>query len=123
MRKALSIKTLLQGYISLSKCFYISLSSPKRPDLSARRKRDLKHGATIPVVGADRSLMQVDDLLGQGKADAGFPAFSHVEAVKDVGQIFRGDAVPVVLYPYRRMPLIRAAGQVQLTAGIAHAVG
>ena len=47
----------------------------KYPDLSARRKRDLKHGATIPVVGADRSLMQVDDLLSQGKANAGFSLF------------------------------------------------
>ena len=43
--------------------------------------------------------MQVNDLLGQGKADAGFSAFAHVEAVKDVGQIFLGDAVPVILYP------------------------
>ena len=67
--------------------------------------------------------MQVDNLLGQGKADAGFSAFSHVEAVKDVGQIFRSNAIPVVLYPYRHMPFLRAAGQVQLTAGIAHAVG
>ena len=54
--------------------------------LSAHRNGDLKHGATIPVVGTDRSLMQVDDLLGQGKADAGFSVFSHVEAVKDVGR-------------------------------------
>ena len=66
MRKVLSIKTLLQGYISLSKCFYISLSSPKRPDLSARRKRYLKHGTGVPVVGADRTFMQVDDLPRQG---------------------------------------------------------
>ena len=56
--------------------------------------------------------MQVDDLLGQGKADAGFSVFSHVEAVKDMGQIFRGNAVPVILYPYRHMTLLRAAGQV-----------
>ena len=67
--------------------------------------------------------MHVDDLPGQGKADAGFSAFSHVEAVKDVGKIFLGDAVPVVLYPYRRIPLVRAAGQAQLAAGIAYAVG
>ena len=67
--------------------------------------------------------MQVNDLLGQGKADAGFSAFAHVEAVKDVGKIFLGDAVPVVLYPYRHMMLVRAAGQAQLAAGIAHAVG
>ena len=123
MRKALSIKTLLQGYISLSKCFYLSLSHPKRPDLSTHWERDLKHGAAIHVVGADRSLMQVDDLLGQGKADAGFAAPPHVEAVKDVGQIFRGNAVPIVLYPYRHIPLVRAAGQAQLTAGVAHAGG
>ena len=38
--------------------------------------------------------MQMNDLLGQGKADAGFSAPPHVEAVKDVGQIFLGDAVP-----------------------------
>lgn len=67
--------------------------------------------------------MQMDDLLGQGKADAGFSAPPHVEAVKDVGKIFLGDAVPVVLYPYRRIPLVRAAGQAQLAAGIAYAVG
>ena len=66
MRKALSIKTLLQGYISLSKCFYISLSSPKRPDLSTHRERDLKYGAAFPVVGTDRPSMQVNDLLRQG---------------------------------------------------------
>ena len=66
--------------------------------------------------------MQMDDLLGQGKADAGFSAPPHVEAVKDVGNIFLGDAVPVVLYPYRRIPLVRAAGQAQLAAGIAYAV-
>ena len=123
MRKALSIKTLLQGYISLSKCFYISLSSPKRPDLSARRKRYLKHGAGVHVAGADGSLVQVDDLPGQGKADAGFSAPPHVEAIKDVGQIFLGDAVPIVLYPYRHMTLVRTAGQAQLATGIAHAVG
>ena len=90
---------------------------------SAHRNGNLKHGATIPVVGTDRSLMQVDDLLGQGKADARFSAFSHVETVKDVGQVRFGDAVPVVLYPYRHMPFLRAAGQVQLAVGIAHAVG
>lgn len=67
--------------------------------------------------------MQVDDLLGQGKADAGFSVFSHVEAVKDMGQIFRGNAVPVILNPDGHMPFLRAAGQVQLAAGIAHAVG
>ena len=123
MRKALSIKTLLQGYISLSKCFYISLSSPKRPDLSARRKRYLKHGAGVHVAGAGGSLVQVDDLPGQRKADAGFSAFAHVKAVEDAGKIFLGDAVPVVLYPYRHLPPVCAAGQAQLAAGIAHAVG
>ena len=72
--------------------------------LSAHRNGDLENGAGVPVAGADGSLVQVDDLPGQGKADAGFSAFSHVEAVKDVGKIFLGDAVPVVLYPYRRIP-------------------
>ena len=91
--------------------------------LSAHRNGDLKHGAGVPVVGTDRSLVQVDDLLRQGKADAGFSAPPHVEAVKDVGQIFLGDAVPVVLYPDGHVPLVRAAGQAQLAAGIAHAVG
>ena len=123
MRKALSIKTLLQVEISLSKCFYILLFYLKYPDLSAHRKRDLKHGAGVPVVSADRPFMQVNDLPGQRKADAGFSAFSHVKAVEDVGKIFLGDAVPVVLYPDGHVPLIRAAGQAQLTAGIAHAVG
>ena len=66
--------------------------------------------------------MQMNDLLRQGKADAGFSAPPHVEAVKDVGQIFLGDAVPVVLYPDGHVPLVRAAGQAQLAAGIAHAV-
>ena len=69
---------------------------------SAHRNGNLENSAAIPVVRTDRSLMQVDDLLRQGKADAGFPAFSHVETVKDVGQVRFGDAVPVVLYPYRR---------------------
>ena len=90
---------------------------------SAHRNGDLENSAAIPVVGTDRSLMQVDDLLRQGKADAGFSAPPHVEAVKDVGNIFLGDAVPVILYPYRHMMLVRAAGQAQLAAGIAHAVG
>ena len=67
--------------------------------------------------------MHVDDLLRQGKADAGFAAFPHVEALKDVGQVFLGDAVPVVLYAYRHLPPVCAAGQAQLAAGIAHAVG
>ena len=67
--------------------------------------------------------MQVNDLPGQGKADAGFSAPPHVEAIKDVGKIFLGDAVPVVLYPDGHVPLVRAAGQAQLAAGIAHAVG
>ena len=78
---------------------------------SAHRNGNLENSAAIPVVGTDRSLMQVDDLLRQGKADAGFSAFSHVEAVKDVGQVFLGDAVPVVLYPDSHVPLVRAAGQ------------
>ena len=111
MRKALSIKTLLQGYISLSKCFYISLSSPKRPDLSARRKRDLKHSTAIPVVGTDRPSMQMNDLLRQGKADAGFSAFAHVKAVEDVRQVRFGDAVPVVLYAYRHRSEERRVGK------------
>ena len=90
--------------------------------LSAHRERDFENGAAIPVVRTDRSLMQVDDLLGQGKADAGFSAPPHVEAVKDVGNIFLGDAVPVILYPNGHVPLVRAAGQAQLAAGIAYAV-
>ena len=91
--------------------------------LSAHRNGYLENGASVPVVGADRPLMQVNDLLGQGKADAGFSAFSHVKAVEDVGKIFLGDAVPVVLYAYRHLPPVCAAGQAQLAAGIAHAVG
>ena len=91
--------------------------------LSAHRNGDLENGAAIPVVGTDRSLVQVDDLLRQGKADAGFSAPPHVEAVKDVRKVRFGDAVPVVLYPYRHIPLVRAAGQAQLAAGIAHTVG
>ena len=91
--------------------------------LSAHRNGYLENGAGVPVAGADGSLVQVDDLPGQRKADAGFSAFSHVKAVEDVGKIFLGDAVPVVLYAYRHMPLVRAAGQAQLAAGIAHAVG
>ena len=67
--------------------------------LSAHRNGYLENGAGVPVAGADRPLMQVNDLLGQGKADAGFSAPPHVEAIKDVGNIFLGDAVPVVLYP------------------------
>ena len=67
--------------------------------------------------------MQVNDLLRQRKADAGFAAPPHVEAVEDVRQVRIGNAVPVVLYPYRHMTLVCAAGQAQLAAGIAHAVG
>ncbi len=91
--------------------------------LSAHRNGDLENGAGLSVAGTDRPLVQVNDLLGQGKADAGFSAPPHVEAVKDVGQVFRGDAVPVILYPDGHVPLVRAAGQAQLAAGIAHAVG
>ena len=58
--------------------------------------------------------MQMNDLLRQGKADAGFSAFAHVKAVEDVGKIFLGDAVPVVLYAYRHLPPVCAAGQAQL---------
>ena len=42
--------------------------------------------------------MQVNDLLRQRKADAGFSAFAHVKAVEDVRQVRFGDAVSVVLY-------------------------
>ena len=91
--------------------------------LSCCRKRYLKHGAGFSVIRADRTFMQVDDLLRQGKADAGFSAFSHVKAVEDVGNILLGDAIPVVLYAYRHLPPVRAAGQAQLAAGIAHTVG
>ena len=77
--------------------------------LSAHRNGDLENGAGFPVVGVDRPSMQVNDLPGQGKADAGFSAPPHVEAIKDVGQISFGNAVPVVLYPYRHMTLVRAA--------------
>ena len=34
--------------------------------ISYHRERDLKHGAAFPVVGTDRTLVHVDDLLGQG---------------------------------------------------------
>ena len=71
----------------------------------------------------DRTLMQVNDLLRQRKADAGFSAFAHVKAVEDVRQVRFGDAVSVVLYAYRHLPPVCAAGQAQLAAGIAHAVG
>ena len=91
--------------------------------LSCCRKRYLKHGAGFSVIRADRPSMQMNDLLRQGKADAGFSAFAHVKAVEDVRQVHFGNAVPVVLYPYRHMMLVRAAGQAQLAAGIAHAVG
>ena len=90
---------------------------------SCHRERYLKHGAGFSVIRADRPSMQMNDLLRQGKADAGFSAPPHVEAIKDVGDIFLGDAVPVVLYPDGHMMLVRAAGQAQLAAGIAHAVG
>ena len=90
--------------------------------LSCCRKRYLKHGAGFSVIRADRPSMQMNDLLRQGKADAGFSAPPHVEAIKDVGDIFLGDAVPVVLYPDGHMMLVRAAGQAQLAAGIAYAV-
>ena len=43
--------------------------------LSCCRKRYLKHGAGVHVAGADGSLVQVDDLPGQRKADAGFSSF------------------------------------------------
>lgn len=66
--------------------------------LSCCRKRYLKHGAGVHVAGADGSLVQVDDLPGQRKADAGFSAFAHVKAVEDVRQVRFGNAVPVVLY-------------------------
>ena len=42
--------------------------------------------------------MQVNDLLRQGKADARFAAFPHVEALKDVGQVSLGNAISIVLY-------------------------
>ena len=67
--------------------------------------------------------MQVNDLLRQGKADAGFSAFAHVKTVEDVRQVRFGDAVPIVLYPDGHVPLIRAAGQAQLAAGIPQSVG
>ena len=86
--------------------------------LSAHRNGDLENGAGVPVVSADRPFMQVNDLLRQRKADAGFSAFAHVKAVEDVRKIFLGDAVPVVLYPDGHVPLVRAAGQAQLAAGI-----
>ena len=91
--------------------------------LSAHRNGDLENGAGVPVVSADRPFMQVNNLLRQGKADAGFSAFAHVKAVEDVRQVRFGDAVPVVLYAYRHLPPVCAAGQAQLAAGIAHAVG
>ena len=84
--------------------------------LSAHRNGYLENGAGVSVVSADRPFVQVNDLLGQGKTDAGFSAFSHVEAVKDVGKIFLGNAVPIVLYPDGHVPLVRAAGQAQLAA-------
>ena len=71
----------------------------------------------------DRTLVHVDDLLRQGKADAGFSAFPHVEALKDVGQVFLGDAISIVLYPDYHIPFVGPAGQAQLAAGLAHAVG
>ena len=37
--------------------------------LSCCRKRYLKHGAGVHVVGTDRPSMQMNDLLRQGKAD------------------------------------------------------
>ena len=50
--------------------------------------------------------MQVNDLLRQGKADAGFAAFPHVEALKDVGQISLGNAISIVPVSYTHlMPL------------------
>ena len=85
--------------------------------LSAHRKGYLENGAGVPVVGADRTFMQVNDLLRQGKADAGFAAFPHVEALKDVGQVSLGNAIPIVLYPDYHIPFVGPAGQAQLAAG------
>ena len=52
--------------------------------------------------------MQVNDLLRQGKADAGFSAFAHVKAVEDVGQVSLGNAIPIVLYA----PSLKYSGRV-----------
>ena len=71
-------------------------STPRKASLSCHGKRYLKHSAAISVVGTDHPFMQMDNLLRQSKADAGFTAPPHVEAVKDVGQVRFGDAVPIV---------------------------
>ena len=98
--------------------------------LFSRRQRqgDDKPGDTAAAFAADRAPVGVHDGLGNGQPQAeaaavGAGLIGAVKAVEDVGKIFLGDAVPVVLYPYRHMPFLRAAGQVQLAAGIAHAVG
>ena len=67
--------------------------------------------------------MQVDDFFCQRKANAGFSAFPHIETIKDMGKIRLGDAVSIILYPDYHIPFVRPAGQAQLAAGIAHAVG
>ena len=67
--------------------------------------------------------MQVNDLLRQSKADAGFSAPPHIEAVEDMRDVRLGDADSVILYPNRHVPLVKAAGQADLAAGIPHAVG
>ena len=65
--------------------------------LSAHRNGYLENGAGVPVAGADRPLMQVNDLLGQGKADAGFSAPSHVKAVKYMREICLINTISIVL--------------------------
>ena len=67
--------------------------------------------------------MHVDDLLRQGKTDAGFAAFPHVEALKDVGQVSLGNAISIVLYPDYHIPFVGPAGQAQLAMGIPQSVG
>ena len=63
--------------------------------------------------------MHVDDLPGQGKADAGFSAFSHVEASGQMPLAVHGDAVPGILC-VSSLRLYRAASQAQLAASIAY---
>ena len=67
--------------------------------------------------------MQLNNLLRQGKADAGFSAPSHVKAIKYMREICLVNTISIVLYPDRHIPLVEAAGQTELAVGVPQTVG
>ena len=85
------------------------------------RKPHFKHGAVF-IPRRDHAVIVFRRGPGNGKPYAMISALPPVESLKDMGEVFRRDPRSVVSHAHKNAPVLGAACQMHLTAGISHGV-